>query len=144
LIYLIRVALNAMLPPGYVAIGNHCVWMDDTAGQEPDVSLFGSENPPAKTGGLATLPDPLSIRDERAPEPWEGPCLEIRAVRGQRLVVAIEVLSISNKTAGSKGCKVYREKQTEFRLGGVNLVEIGHLRSGTYTTAVTAARRHRA
>ncbi len=73
-------------------------------------------------------------------EPWEEPYLEIVSNDGDRLVTAIEVLSLSNKKPGDSGRSSYLQKQNEFRRGGVNLVEIDLLRGGTHTTVVSLER----
>ncbi|MBN9523999.1 DUF4058 family protein, partial [bacterium] len=70
------------------------------------------------------------------PEPWGEPYLEILSGEGERLVTAVEILSPSNKKSGESGRAGYQQKQTEFRLGGVNLVEIDLLRGGAHTTAI--------
>jgi Protein of unknown function (DUF4058) len=50
---------------------------------------------------------------------------------GNRLVTAIEFLSLSNKK-GRKGRAAYRKKQQKIVDGGANLVEIDLLRAGKY------------
>jgi hypothetical protein len=59
-------------------------------------------------------------------------------------VTAIEVLSISNKLAGSDGRAAYRQKQLELREANVNLVEIDLLRGGRHTTLVPEKGLHEA
>jgi hypothetical protein len=54
-------------------------------------------------------------------------------------VTVVEVLSLSNKKPGDGGRTSYQQKQGEFRLAGVNLVEIDLLRAGPHTTAVPLA-----
>jgi len=81
----------------------------------------------------------LAVASAPVAEPWEEPYLEIYSDRGERLVTAVEVLSLSKKKAGDGGRTSYQQKQGEFRLGGVNLVEIDLLRSGPHTTAVPLA-----
>jgi hypothetical protein len=62
--------------------------------------------------------------------------VEIRALAdNQRLVTAIEVLSPRNKTAGTEGRQLYRQKQREVLAGDVHLLEIDLLRSGLHTVA---------
>ncbi len=50
---------------------------------------------------------------------------------GNRLVTAIEFLSLANKK-GKKGRTAYRKKQRKLIAGGANLVEIDLLRAGSY------------
>jgi hypothetical protein len=138
-------AVNAQLPPGYVATTTHLVWIDPVLRREPDVGLYGPDRPPsggtmtdyfAEQGMLCLAADPVA-------EPWEEPYLEIQTADGERLVTAIEVLSLSNKKAGDTGRTSYLQRQNEFRLGNVNLVEIDLLRGGTHTTAIPHARLRR-
>jgi hypothetical protein len=136
LIYLLREALNASLPRGYVAKGAELVWVDDEQRREPDVSTFGPDNPPGGNGGVATLPGLFAAGIDLTADPTEQPYLEILSPNGKRLVTAVEILSRSNKRPGGNGRTTYREKQDEFRLAGVNLVEIDLLRAGQHTTAV--------
>lgn len=145
LIQYLREALNAKLPPGYVATTKNRVWVDDVQRREPDVSVFARG--PARDDGTATaaaaLPGLQALGEDRAPEPWEEPYLEIVSAKGKRLVTAVEVLSLSNKAAGSKGRQAYLDKHDEFRLGGVNIVEIDLLRGGLHTSAVPRERLER-
>ena len=69
-------------------------------------------------------------------EPTEvvEPFLEIRLARGGALVTVIEILSPVNKTTGSS---MYREKQKNILIHGINLVEIDLLRDGGHVLAVS-------
>jgi hypothetical protein len=141
LIYLLRAALNDVLPPGYLATTKSLVWVDDELRREPDVSLFGRDRRIGEAvGPAAALAGLLAIGEERTSDPWEQPYLEIRSAKGKRLVTAIEILSPANKKPGDKGRTTYQDKQKEFRLAGVSLVEIDLLRAGPHTTAVPLAR----
>ncbi len=140
LITYLREALNAAMPPGYVATSSHLVWVDAELRREPDVAAFGPLNRPA--AGAESLESEfsavgmLAVASAPVAEPWEEPYLEIYSDGGERLVTAVEVLSLSNKKAGDGGRTSYQQKQSEFRLGAVNLVEIDLLRAGPHTTAV--------
>lgn len=57
----------------------------------------------------------------------------IDARSGGRVVTVIEILSRSNKTAGSSR-ELYLQKQSETKEGRANLVEIDLLREGKWTT----------
>ncbi len=59
-----------------------------------------------------------------------------RGDTGDRVVATIELLSISNKTAGDKGRELYLKKQQEIQESTVHLVEIDLLRGGQHATAV--------
>jgi hypothetical protein len=142
LITYVREALNSAMPPGYTARGTYLVWMDDELRREPDVGAYGPDLAPGGTA-VAALPGLAALGTRRAPEPREQVYLEIRGNQGERLVTAVEILSRSNKRPGGAGRKAYEDKQEEFRLGGVNLVEIDLLRAGAHTTAVPLARLRR-
>jgi hypothetical protein len=143
LIFLIREALNAAMPDAYVATSSHLVWVDPELRREPDVAAFGPVDRPAagaehletefSEGGM------LAVASAPIPEPTEEPYLEIYSDQGERLVTVVEVLSLSNKKAGDGGRVSYQQKQGEFRLAGVHLVEIDLLRAGPHTTAVPLA-----
>jgi hypothetical protein len=137
LIIYLREALNAVLPSGYRAISSTLVWVDDASRREPDVSLLHRGRKPSHSSGtLDALPGLMTVGDEPSPELREEPYLEIHFSHGKRLVTAFEVLSPSNKRSGTNGRKTYLDKQEEFRLGSVNLVEVDLLRGGAHTTAV--------
>jgi len=142
LITLAREAINAKLPPGYVATSANRVWVDDELVREPDVALFGHERHPNDNGngngGTATALAlaGLTAIAVRQSDPEEEAYLEIRSARGKRLVTAIEIISLANKRAGKKGRETYMEKQDEYRLSGVNLVEIDLLRAGPHVSAI--------
>ena len=60
--------------------------------------------------------------------------VEIVDVEGDRVVTAIELLSVTNKTPGDDRDR-YRKKQRANLAAGVNLIEIDLLRQGEYTAA---------
>ncbi|WP_020473099.1 DUF4058 family protein [Zavarzinella formosa] len=130
---LLSEAINARLPSGYVATSASRVWVSDDHMREPDVSLYGRGAP--RGGGVAVMERPGVIPVGRPVvlEPMTETFLEIRSTRGRRLITAVEILSLSNKLAGN-GRTAYGQKQDEFVLGGVCLVEIDLLRSGAHTT----------
>jgi Protein of unknown function (DUF4058) len=131
-------AINAVLPPGYVATTKTIVWVDDELRREPDVSLFGRDREPnSHATSTMTLTGLVAIGQAKTSDPWEEPYLEILSTKGKRLVTAVEVLSPSNKRAGDTGRKMYQEKQKEIRLAGVNLVEIDLLRGGSHSTILS-------
>lgn len=141
LIFLLKEAINAGLPSGYVARARNKVWIDDELRREPDVSTFGPDRHPAdQSGGVATLTGLVAIGRDRVSDPIEEPYLEILSPKGKRLVTAIEVISLTNKQAGDKGRKTYQDKQQEYQLAEVNLVEIDLLRGGPHVSAVSLLR----
>jgi hypothetical protein len=137
LIYLLKSAINAALPKGYVATSKNRVWVDEGRLREPDVSVFSGESA-SGGGGLATLPDMIAVEEQS--DPVEEPYIEILSSQGKRLVTAVEIISLSNKEAGPKGRKTYQAKQQEYRRAGVHLVEIDLLRSGPHVTAISLGR----
>jgi hypothetical protein len=135
LIFLLRKAVNAVLPRGYVARGTQLVWVDPELKREPDVGVFGRGERP-DGGAVAELAGALAVAEAPALEPWEQPYLEILTGKGQRLVTMIEIVSLSNKKPGDGGRTAYQQKQQECRLGNVNMVELDLLRAGGHVTAV--------
>ncbi len=145
LIFLLKEAVNAALPPGYVATTKNKVWVDDELRREPDVALFGRDRDPNGNGGVVVALAGLTAIGQRlSPEPVEEPYLEIVSPRGKRLVTAVEIISLTNKKAGEKGRQTYQEKQHEYELSGVHLVEIDLLRRGPHVTAAPLGRLRKA
>lgn len=144
LVHAIEEALNAQLPKGYVAFSKSRVWVDDELTREPDVTLYGRDDPPAnESAAILTLDGLKLISRRRKSDPIEEPYLEILSDQGKRLVTALEVISLSNKRAGKDGRESYQQKQNEYALSGVNLVEIDLLRRGPHVSAISLARLRR-
>jgi hypothetical protein len=134
-------AVNAALPVGYFAATETITWVDVSQRTVPDVTLIGPPRRPAG-GVVAVLDYPTSMHAlgvKPRPLDWEQPYLEIRTAGGDRVVTAIELVSRANKAAG-EGRRAYLDKQDEFSLGGVSVVEIDLLRYGTHVTAVPLPR----
>jgi hypothetical protein len=144
LITYFKAAINRLLPKGYVVTSANRVWVDIQSRRVPDVSVFGPNSPLSNGGGaVATLSAPglLAIEvNEIVSDPIEEPYLEIISDEGDRLVTAIEIVSLSNKKPGDGGRISYQQKQREYQASGVNLVEIDLLRTGPHTTTVPEAR----
>jgi hypothetical protein len=139
LITYLQAALKKLLPKGYIAAGANRVYVDPELKREPDVGVFGPETWPTGAGGTATAfanAGLLTIAANPISDPIEEPYLEILSAEDDRLVTAIEVLSLASKKAGDTGRTSYQQKQGEYRAAGVNLVEIDLLRRGPHTTAV--------
>jgi len=146
LIFLIREALTSKLPEPYYARIKTRVWIEDTQRREPDVSLKSPtvRSPsPKNVSQLAshfTDVGMVAVAIENDDDPIEEGFLEICSADGDRLVTAIEVLSLSNKSPGNKGRKAYLKRQAEYLESGVGLVEVDLLRDGRHTTAVSLSR----
>lgn len=137
-------ALQAGLPaPYFAAIGDR-VWVEVSEREiGPDVKVLRGhedqriEGPPAGRAAVATARriEPIVVtvpQDER-----REPFLEIYSrLEGERLVTAIEVLSLTNKTPGAHGRDLYLRKQKEILSSQVHFVEIDLLRAGEHSTAV--------
>jgi hypothetical protein len=141
LIGYLRDALGSALPEGYAARGANLVWVEDDQRRKPDVGIFGDS--PSEGGdsaaGIYSELGMVAVLAEPIAEPWTETYLEILDIEGDRLVTALEILSLSNKTGSDRGRGAYLQKQGEFRRTGVNLVEIDLLRGGLHTTAVPKA-----
>lgn len=135
LIFLLKEAVNAVLPPGYVATSKNRVWVDDELRREPDVALFGKDRERNGGGAVITLAGLTVVGQQVASDPIEESYLDIQSSKGRRLVTAVEIISLANKKAGEDGRKSYQDKQHECQLSKVNLVEIDLLRAGPHVTA---------
>jgi hypothetical protein len=97
----------------------------------PDVAVVERE-PLGRRGGAAaaveaaplTLPAVMTV-------PVEYARIEIRTVRDQVLVTAIELLSPANKRPGLDGADAYEKKRQEIFSSTAHLLEIDLLRAGT-------------
>lgn len=137
----IGTTLNRVLPSGYVAAFGERVFV---AGPDRDIfpDVFVKKetaphggSPPLRQGVVETLSDPPWIIAVASDEVVES-FVEILALDENRSVVTtIEVLSPRNKTAGSQGRELYRQKQREVLTSETHLLEIDLLRSGQHTVA---------
>ncbi len=142
LITYIADTLNAVLPPRYVAsIGERVYVIQAERSIYPDIALFAyppvQPSPePNVVGITVAASDPpwvLTVKSEEIREVY----IEILSVADQsRVVTVIEVLSPSNKIAGSEGRQVYLTKQQELLSCPTHLIEIDLLRGGEHTVAV--------
>ena len=136
-------SLNNLLPSGYAArVGERIYVLEPERSIYPDMAVFRHGRTPAghADGGVAVT--------EPADPPWVLSALpgemheyyiEIVPVADQnRVVTVIEVLSPSNKSAGSVGRDLYLAKQREVLHSDTHLIEIDLLRQGEHT--VTAQR----
>ena len=141
LIFLLREALNTVLPRGYRAVGANRIWLEEDRHRLPDVSVtrppsFDQDGSGSVTVEAFTRLGMLAVETAVLAEPVVERYLEVRTTAGERLITALEVLSVTYKSPGEEGRGAYRQKQSEFRTGRINLVEIDLLRGGAHTTAI--------
>jgi len=146
----IRELLQRSLPPPYFAVINERLWVETTARYiEPDTDVLYGDWSVAETATLAAVAAPPRTRPlvfEMAHDQRSESFVEIRtrlADGGERVVAAIEVLSLSNKKPGDQGRDLYLQKQAEILGSQVHLLEIDLLRGGEHTTPVPLDRLRR-
>ena len=103
----------------------------------PDVSVSAprrAKKAPKRGGTALAEPvsdaEPVTMRALIQEEHRESFIEIYETSEGQRLVTSIEVLSPSNKRAGTEGWELYQRKRQSLLLGNVSLVEIDLLRDG--------------
>jgi hypothetical protein len=143
-----RNQLQPQMPPDLKVRVEEYIAVEDADDDEsryvaPDVRVIETESP--RMGGTAVAVTNLTTAED-ADEPLlvrnlDEPLTqrEIRIIdtqEGGRVVTAIEILSLTNKTSGKRD---YRRKQREFLHAGVNLVEIDLQREGSWVLAVRKA-----
>lgn len=104
----------------------------------PDVSLVQHQprqGTATATAVLEAASDPPLVLHIEEQLHTEGVIHILDRTRELRLVTVIELLSPTNKEAGSKGWELYRRKQEEILRSDVHLVEIDLLRGGEYILA---------
>ncbi len=152
-------ALNAVLPPDYVASTEvRCLISRSPHEIAPDVVLRESwpVASPRSAGGVAVLDPPEAVLPP-AMDAFDTPLvlrlepLEerqafiniVRIVRGKfrdaEVITTIEVLSPTNKNTRDDGYETYRRKQQTVLSSRANLLEIDLLRAGTHSVAVPEA-----
>jgi len=142
LIYNLRVALQPLLRPKYVAMSQDRLYVVDAErARFPDVSVIRSPRPsgPLKNVGVieADVPAVFDIWQEEVRQPY---LTIVEPAADNRVVTAMEVLSPSNKQSGP-GRDSYLEKREELWNSGVNLVEIDLLRAGLPTVRLSDKKR---
>ncbi|MGO9600927.1 MAG: DUF4058 family protein [Isosphaeraceae bacterium] len=130
-------ALQSRLPGDLLARMDERVFVEPSQGQGrnivSDVRVVVRGRPSDRgivAGNGVAVAEPLVIHLEES-EPIRQGYIEIIDIKsGRRVVTVIEVLSPSNKLPGP-GKDLYTKKQEELRAGGVSLVEIDLLRTGS-------------
>jgi len=134
----LRGSLKRGLPKGYYADVEQHVWLqgDDPDDREPfavpDAHLAIRPGAKPKTGGVATLSATTPNTEVTLPKPVRkkgNKFIRIVDQPGNRVITVIELLSPSNKGAGSDR-EAYLSKRNDYLLTGTNLVEIDLLRDG--------------
>lgn len=134
--------LSGLLPPRYVANLNERLYIDEpNRSIIPDAAIHERSSPggrgwgnPEASAGTAVLDPPWVL--EPPLEPIREGFVEILPVRDpDRVVAVIELLSPSNKAAGTSGREAYLAKQRDVLRSTAHLIEIDLLRSGEHTVA---------
>lgn len=141
----LRESLQADLPAPYFAAIGRRVWIEvSRRSVGPDVNVIrgGGKSSPARAdrGALAVAvprtshPVVIKVPHDERREPFVE--IYVKNDEGKRLVTSIELISLSNKSAGEHGRDLYLRKQKEIMGSRVHLVEIDLLRGGEHVTAV--------
>lgn len=141
-VFNLSVSLQERLPEPYYAEISERVWVEASHRYvEPDVDVLrkGSNgtgpgpSPTAATVATESIPVVVTVPHDERRETFVEIFMQDAE---ERLVTNLEVLSITNKTPGERGRRLYRKKQREVLQSKTNLVEIDLLRGGRHTTAV--------
>jgi hypothetical protein len=139
LVVYIRAALQPLLRPRYVALGQERLYVIESERPiYPDVSVVGTAHPRRGVGSSVAVlePDAPAVFQLWREEIRQPLIHIIEPAAGNRLVTAMEVLSPSNKTPGP-GRDSYLEKRDELWAAGANLVEVDLLRDGDPTVRIS-------
>jgi hypothetical protein len=143
LVYCIRSLLQPVLPEPYFAKMRQHVWVSVSERfVEPDVDVMiaaGARAGNQHVAQAATAEEPVVVTVQRTSgDEHTESSVEIYRWEGsdKRLVTAVEVLSVSNKTRGNLGRELYLKKQAEMLASRANLFELDLLHRGEHTVAV--------
>ena len=154
LIFCASEALQPQLPPRYYALIEERIILEaPSRSYYPDVTVAREEAGTPTARGIQAAPRgaaavageiaadvAIEVEDEEAIR--QG-YLEIREESGGRVVTVIEVVSPTNKAAGSRAHQTYLRKQADVLASDANLVEIDLLRRGAHVLAVPESRLER-
>jgi hypothetical protein len=137
-------ALNAMLPPQYVAgMGERVYVMQSERDIYPDVMVVQhpaqQRSAPPDDERLAAVVDPPWVVTVEPVEIREVFIELLTVGADSRVITVIEVLSPANKAPGHPGRALYVTKQHELLASSAHLLEIDLLRRGEPTVAVPSA-----
>ncbi len=137
LVYL-RKGLKSRLPKGYYADVEQHIWLEGEEPDErvafayPDAFVSTVEKPRGSRGRVALLTATAATAEmtfSKSMKKKSTKYVKIVDSRDNRIVTVVELLSPSNKSAGSDR-RNYLAKRDEYILSGTNLVEIDLLRDG--------------
>ncbi|MFV9506854.1 MAG: DUF4058 family protein [Oscillochloridaceae bacterium umkhey_bin13] len=135
LITTIRDQIQSQLTPGYRAVITPYVVFESieiapVRRAVPDVAIVEREYPGmARAGTNVATEAPLTLPALMI-VPVEYARVEIRTVRDQVLITAIELLSPANKRSGLDGADAYEQKRQELFSSTAHLLELDLLRAG--------------
>jgi hypothetical protein len=96
----------------------------------PDVAIVERDRPGGTMGGATAIAEAPLTLPALMVVPVEYARIEIRTVRDQVLVTALELLSPANKRPGADGADAYEKKRQELFSSTAHLIEIDLLRAG--------------
>ncbi|MCX7993402.1 MAG: DUF4058 family protein [Fimbriimonadales bacterium] len=129
-------ALQPQIRPRYVARLEERVYIEESRREsQPDVVILRTQQRDAPVATVEAAYDPPQVLHVEEALHTEVYVQVLDREQGLRLVTVIEVLSPTNKEAGTKGRELYLRKQAEILKSDVHLVEIDLLRGGEYTLA---------
>jgi len=138
-------ALNAALPPEFVARVGERVYVLEPDHFLPDVSVLRRAAPASTPGTTAAsaavldAPADAPLRLRAVPERRREAFIDIVAARQSGSVItAIELLSPANKAATGRGREEYQRKQKQVLDSDTHFLEVDLLRSGAHTVAAPA------
>jgi len=96
----------------------------------PDVAIVERDHPGDTSGAVMVIAEAPITLPALMLIPVEYARIEIRTVRDQLLVTAIELLSPANKRPGADGADAYEQKRQEIFASTAHLLELDLLRAG--------------
>lgn len=129
-------ALNASLPPQYVAVVQERLLVEASGrGIYPDVGVIPTTQPGGATESGVMLADPAWEVDIQSAQTKQGYIEIVHAGDQTRVITTIELLSPGNKVGVKEGQAEYLKKQKEVLESNTHLLEIDLLRGGKHTVS---------
>lgn len=132
---LVAELLNQQILPRYFARIDEQVYLHELAAEErrfvgrPDIAVAATPRPSPVPAGASTVTAPAEVRLPLAVDIERQSFVEIRDRENRQLVTVLELLSPSNKYAGSDR-EQYIGKRNQYLMSPAHLVEIDLLRGG--------------